>query len=78
MARTRAERYYKNWKVVIFWVLGAVCITIASMIASNLETGLGVTRESFLFALGLSFLLYLVGGLLWISVAVAIKELEET
>jgi len=76
MARTRIERY-KNWKVVLFWVIGAACITFASMITGNLEIEAGVTVASFLFALSLAFILFLVGGLLWISVAVAIKELEE-
>lgn len=73
MVRTR----YKNWKVVVFWVVGAVCITFASMITGNLGIGAGVTTAGFLFALGVAFILFLVGGLLWISVAVAIKELEE-
>jgi len=76
MPRTKIERY-RNWKVVIFWILGAVCITFATMIAGNLDMGLGVTEESFLFALGIAFFLMLLGGLLWILVSVAVKEIEE-
>ncbi len=76
MARTRIERY-RNWKVVVFWVLGAVCALVASMISANCEMDMGTTTSGFALALMISFVLYLVTGLLWISVAVAIKELEE-
>ncbi|MEM5882728.1 MAG: hypothetical protein QXQ77_00605 [Candidatus Aenigmatarchaeota archaeon] len=67
----------KNWKIVTFWVLGAICILFASMIAGHLEKGLGVSDMSFSLALLVAFILFLVGGLLWISVAVAVKEIEE-
>jgi uncharacterized membrane protein len=67
----------RNWKIVSFWVLGTACILFGSMIAGHLEKGLGVTDLGFSLALLISFVLFLVGGLLWISVAVAIKEIGE-
>lgn len=73
----RRTKLHKNWKVILFWLLGAMCITFATMITGNLEMGPGVTESSFLFALGIAFLLFLIGGLFWISVSVAIEELEE-
>jgi len=47
------------------------------MISGHLEKGLGVSDLSFSFALLISFVLFLLGGLLWISVAVAVKKVSE-
>lgn len=63
----------RNWKMVLFWVLGAVCIMFGSMVAGRLEGGVGVTGISYTFAFAVAFILFLLGGLLWISVAVAMK-----
>jgi len=67
----------KNWKMVFFWVLGAVCILLGSMIAGRLEKTLGVSDIGYTVALLVSFVLFLFGGLLWISVAVAVKMAKE-
>ncbi|MDI6798671.1 MAG: hypothetical protein QMD12_01585 [Candidatus Aenigmarchaeota archaeon] len=67
----------KNWKIVTFWVLGSICILLGSMISGHLEKTLGVTDVGFGLALLISFVLFLVGGLLWISVAIAVKEAAE-
>jgi len=76
MARTKTDRY-KNWKVVFFWILGSICALIASLIAGNTEMDMGTSMSGFMFSLVVSFLLFLIAGILWISVAIAIKELEE-
>jgi len=55
------RRARKNWKLVTFWVFGALCILFASMISSRLE---------------ISLILVMVGGLLWIAVAIAAKHAE--
>lgn len=60
----------KNVKMVVFWVLGSALILFGSMIAGHLEKTLGVSDTSYLLALLVAFVLFLVGGLLWISVAV--------
>lgn len=67
----------KNWKIATFWVLGTVCILLGSMISGHLEKGLGVSDLSFSFALLIAFVLFLLGGLLWISVAIAVKKVSE-
>lgn len=67
----------RNWKIVTFWVLGSVCILFGSMIAGHLERGLGVSDLGFTLALLIAFVLFLVAGLLWISVAIAVKEVSE-
>lgn len=76
MPRTRADRY-KNWKVATFWFLGAACALIASMIGGHAEIEVGTTPMGFAFSLMVAFILFLIAGILWISVAIAIKELEE-
>jgi len=64
----------RNWKMVLFWVLGTVCIMAGSMVSGNLEGGSGVTGLSYTLALAVSFILFMLGGLLWISVAIAMKR----
>ena len=66
----------KNWKMALFWVLGTICILFGSMIAGHLEKGLGVDELSYLLALLIAFVLILLGGLLWISVAIAVRLRE--
>lgn len=67
----------RNWKIVSLWVLGSVCILVASMIVGHLEKTLGVTDLGYALALLISFVLFLVGGLFWISVAIATKSIIE-
>jgi len=64
----------KNWKIITFWILGAICILFGSMIAGHLEKTLGVTELGYFLALLVSFVLFLIGGLFWISVAIAVRE----
>ena len=59
--------------MVLLWVLGTVCIMFGSMIAGRLEKTIGVTDAGYLFAFTVSFVLILLGGLLWIAVAAAVK-----
>lgn len=67
----------RNWKIVTFWILGSISILFGSLIAGNLQPGLGVTEIGLAVALLIAFLLFLFGGLLWISVAIAVKEVRE-
>jgi len=67
----------RNWKIVAFWILGTFCILFGSMISGRLEKGLGVDDFGFYLALLVSFVLFLLGGLLWIAVAIAAKTVRE-
>ena len=67
----------RNWKIVAFWILGTFCILFASMISGKLERGLGVDETGFYLALLISFVLFLLGGLLWIAVAIAARTVSE-
>jgi hypothetical protein len=71
------RRTRKNWKLVAFWFFGALCVLFASMIAGKLELMPGVTEMGYLIALIVSLILVMVGGLLWIAVAIAAKRGEE-
>ncbi len=67
----------REWKFVIFWTFGALAITFGSVIAGNIRPGLGVSETGLLIAFILAFVLILVGGLLWISVALAMKKVHD-
>ena len=63
----------RHWKTVLLWILGSISIFIGSMIAGRLDFGLGVNEPGFVLALVISLMFFLMGGLLWISVALAVK-----
>jgi hypothetical protein len=63
-------------KLVGGWILGALFLLAGTWIVSNLRLDIGVSELSFVLALVIAFILYLVGGLLWISVAVATRHKE--
>jgi len=67
----------KNLKIVFFWIFGAVSIYIGTLIASHFNTGLGTDYVGLFIAIMISFTLFLIGGLLWISVAIAAKKVTE-
>jgi len=67
------KKRYRTWKVVIFWILGAIFAMFATWITS--QTPLEFETTSYL-SLFLAFFLFLIAGILWIAVAVAIKESE--
>ncbi len=58
-------------KLITVWILGTICLFIGSWIVGHLEYRIGVSQNSYILTLLLSFLLFLFGGLCWISVAVA-------
>jgi len=71
------RRARKSWKIAGFWIIGAVAIFLGSMISGKLEYTLGTSDFGIVIAFLISLLLFLLGGLLWISVAIAVKETSE-
>jgi len=67
----------RNWRLVLFWILGAVCISIGAIIAGHIDGELGTDYGVSVVAIMISFVLFLLGGLLWISVAIAAKTVRE-
>lgn len=62
-------------RTIAFWILGSLCILFGSMIGSQATPDtVGASGTSYVISLIVAFLLVLVGGLLWISVAGLISE----
>lgn len=66
-----------NWRSIGFWFIGTFCVFFGVLIAGNIEPStLGATTESVALAYIISFILILLGGMFWISTAVAHLEEE--
>ena len=61
-------------KLVGVWVLGGVFMLLGTWIIQNLEFNVGVSSISYVLALLIAFVLFLLAGLSWISVAVATRH----
>ncbi|MFP4045617.1 MAG: hypothetical protein ACLFS3_00995 [Candidatus Aenigmatarchaeota archaeon] len=62
-------------KANLFWIIGTLSLFLGARIAGTVESStLGMTPFRYYSALIIAFVLILVGGLLWISVAGAIRE----
>ena len=49
------------------WLLGSIFMFAAAMIAGNVEWVAGTTEVSFWLSIALSFVLFLIAGVCWIS-----------
>lgn len=58
-------------KLVGVWVLGSIFLLLGVWILNNLERTLGVSDFSYLFAMLIALVAFLVTGICWISVAAA-------
>jgi len=58
-------------KLIISWVFGGVLITVGTWMLGHIEQTVGVSPVSYAFASLVAFVLILIGGLSWISVATA-------
>lgn len=64
-----------HWKANVFWILGTVSTFLGVRMTAGADRAvLGSTSFRYYSALFLGFVLILFGGLLWISVAGAIRE----
>ena len=76
MVRRKRERYI-NTKIIFFLILGGFMAFLGALLAGQAEKTIGVTDAALGLVMSISFLMFLVAGVVWVSVAVAIKELEE-
>ena len=61
-----------NWRAVAFWLLGTLAVFFGALVAGNVDAAaIGSTTASVTLAYIISFILILVGGMLWISTAIA-------
>ncbi|MBU0953070.1 MAG: hypothetical protein KKA90_01460 [Nanoarchaeota archaeon] len=61
-------------KLVSFWILGGILQFAGIWILGNVQPGLGVSDFTYGAMLVLAFILILLAGLAWISVAVATRH----
>lgn len=61
-------------KLVLIWILGGLFILGGTWIVQNLELNIGVSEFQYVLALIIAFVLFLIAGLCWISVAVATRQ----
>ena len=55
---------------------GAALFFVAALIAGNIEWTVGTTDASFWFSVLLSFILFFLAGLMWVSAAVNARQEE--
>ncbi|TAL47213.1 hypothetical protein EPN87_03580 [archaeon] len=60
-----------GWKIPTFWVLGAITLLLGTMTAGAIQNYQGY--DAAVRAM-ISLLLYLIGGIFWISVTIAMKK----
>ncbi len=61
-------------KLVLAWIVGGLFLLGGVWITQNLELNVGVTEFQYALALVIAFILMLIAGLCWISVAVATRH----
>jgi len=61
-------------KLIVTWVFGGIFLLLGTWIVQNLESNIGVSEFSYIFAMFIALLFFLVAGLCWISVAVGTKR----
>ncbi len=61
-------------KLIISWIFGGILITIAAWILGHIDQTVGVSTFSYGLAFFVAFVLILIGGLAWISVATAASK----
>jgi hypothetical protein len=61
-------------KLVGTWVVGGFFLLVGTWIVNNLRLETGVSELSYILALIIALIFFLVAGLCWINVAVAAKH----
>ena len=56
------------------WLVGGIFVFAGAMLAGNIEFVEGTTTVSFWLAILISIILFLIGGMLWISSAANTKK----
>lgn len=58
-------------KLIVSWVFGGALISAGAWMLGHIEQTVGVSPVSYAFVFLVAFVLVLIGGLSWISVATA-------
>lgn len=67
----------KRWKIVFSWLIASILMVFGCIIASETEMGPSSNKITFLIIFLLSLIFFLIAGLFWISIALALRKLEE-
>lgn len=67
----------KRWKIALLWILASLFLLFGSMIAGELQVSYGTNGIALLIAFILALIFFLLAGLLWIAIAVALRQFEE-
>jgi MFS-type transporter involved in bile tolerance (Atg22 family) len=72
-------KIYKRsrWKITLLWLLASLFLLFGSMIAGQLQKSFGTSETALLIAFFLALIFFLFAGLLWIAIAVALRQYEE-
>ena len=61
-------------KLITVWIIGSIFLLAAIWIVQKLELTIGVSFNAYVIALAIAFILIMLTGLCWISVAVATRR----
>ncbi|MEM5836404.1 MAG: hypothetical protein QXK48_02060 [Candidatus Aenigmatarchaeota archaeon] len=67
----------KRWKIALLWVLSSLFLLFGSMIAGELQVSYGTNEIALWIAFFLALIFFLLASLLWIAIAVALRQFEE-
>jgi hypothetical protein len=67
----------KRWKVAFLWVLASLFLLFGSMVAGQLQRSFGTNEIAFWLAFFLALMCFLLAGLFWITIAMAMRMFEE-
>jgi len=67
----------KRWKIVLLWVLASLFMLFGSMIAGGLSKSYGSNETGLAIAFLLALIFFLLAGLIWIAIALALRRYEE-
>ena len=61
-------------KLVVTWIAGGFFLLIGNWIVNNLEMNIGVSVVSYVIALLVALIFFLIAGLCWINVAAGVRH----
>jgi len=61
-------------KLIASWIFGGILVSVGSWIMGHAEVNAGVSGVAYVIAVSVAFILILLGGLVWISVATATSK----
>ncbi|MCK5476490.1 MAG: hypothetical protein KAI55_01065 [Candidatus Aenigmarchaeota archaeon] len=70
------RKEFPEIKLTILWVIGSLFIFIGSWFAGHLRENIGLSIYSYMVIVVISFLFILLGGFMWIAIAVIVCHEE--